>query len=78
MPIDKLEMQGTEKDGSKSAKYCVYCYAQGQLLNPDMTLGDMTQLVRTKLQEIHMPESFIAGALKTLPQLERWVGKPVH
>lgn len=75
MPIDRPEVRGTEKDGSHSGKYCFYCYANGQLLNPEMTLGEMTALVRTKLQELHMPEQFIAGAVKTLPQLERWSGK---
>jgi hypothetical protein len=76
MPIDRTEMQGTEKDGSKSDQYCVYCYVNGQLLNPGMTLGEMTDLVRTKLQDMHMPESFIQGAVGTLPQLRRWAAKP--
>jgi hypothetical protein len=78
MPIDRPEMRGTEKDSSKSDKYCVYCYAAGQLVNPDMTLSEMTDLVRNKLQEMHMPESFIAAAVRTLPNLERWAGTTVH
>ena len=78
MPIDRMETRGTEKDGSRSGKYCLYCYANGQLLSPEMTLAEMTDLVRTKLQEIHMPESFIAEAVKTLPGLERWADKAVH
>lgn len=76
MPIDRPEMRGTEKNGSKSNQYCVYCYANGELLNPDMTLGEMTDLVRTKLQEMHMPQSFIEQAANTLPRLRRWAAKP--
>ncbi len=76
MPIDRPEMRGTEKDGSKSSQYCVYCYANGQLLNPEMTLGEMTDLVRTKLQEMHMPQSLIDGAVRNLPRLKRWASKP--
>ena len=78
MPIDRPELQGTEKDGAKSEKYCHFCYAGGRLLNPDMTLGQMTDLVRGKLKEMHMPESFIEGAVNTLPRLERWAGKAVQ
>jgi len=78
MPIDQPELQGTEKDGSRSVKYCLYCYEKGELLNPGMTLAQMTENVRTKLQEIKMPESFIAEAVKTLPKLERWSGRPVR
>lgn len=78
MPIDRPEMRGTEKDGSKSDKYCVYCYAGGRIVNPDMTLAQMTDLVRSKLQEMHMSESFITAAVKTLPNLERWTGTSVR
>ena len=75
MPVDRPEMQGTEKDGSRSTKYCVYCYAQGQFLNPDMTLAEMTAIVRSKLQEMKMPERFIDGAVQNLLHLERWESK---
>ncbi|WP_431209578.1 zinc ribbon domain-containing protein [Puia sp. P3] len=76
MPIDHPEMRGTEQNGSKSLEYCVYCYADGHLINPDMTLGQMTDLVRTKLKEMNMPPSFIDGAVTNLPQLRRWTRKP--
>lgn len=33
MPLGKnLEDSGTEKDGTKSEKYCKYCYQDGKLL----------------------------------------------
>jgi hypothetical protein len=78
MPIDRPEMRGTEADGSSSDKYCRHCYTQGKMVNPDVTLAEMTASVRTKLKEMHMPESFIVGVLKTLPQLERWSATAIH
>lgn len=33
MPLgEKLEDAGTEKDGSKSTKYCKYCFVNGELM----------------------------------------------
>ena len=42
-PIDNVEDRGTEKDGSKSALYCKYCYQNGQFTDPNMTLERMTE-----------------------------------
>lgn len=75
MPLDKTEVLGSESDGSKSVKYCRFCYVSGKFVNPDMTLDEMKVLVRTKLEEIHMPESMIQQALITLPMLGRWMGR---
>jgi hypothetical protein len=63
---------GTNADGSKSAKYCSYCYQNGQFKSPNMTVAEMQALVRDKLQEMHFP-GFIAGLMaKSIPKLERW------
>ena len=32
---------GTEKDGSKSADYCINCYSNGAFTNPSCTLEEM-------------------------------------
>ena len=40
-----------------------------------MTLGEMTAIVRSKLQEMKMPERFIDGAVQNLLHLERWESK---
>ena len=29
MPLDFMELRGTEKDGRKSDDYCMYCYKDG-------------------------------------------------
>lgn len=35
------DVRGTEKDGSKSERYCSYCYADGAFLEPDITFEQM-------------------------------------
>ncbi|HFI0638700.1 TPA: zinc ribbon domain-containing protein [Streptococcus suis] len=35
------DFRGTEKDGSKSERYCSYCYADGAFLEPDITFEQM-------------------------------------
>lgn len=44
MPLnDKQDMRGSEKDGSKSEKYCAYCYCNGHMINPNITYEEMLQ-----------------------------------
>ena len=78
MPLDRPEMVGTESDGTKSTKYCKYCYVEGKFVNPDMTLEEMKTLVRAKLEERHMSESMIQQAVLTVPLLGRWIGRPAR
>lgn len=74
MPLDQPDLFGTEKDGSKSTVYCKYCYRDGKIVNPDMTFEEMKTLVRTKLNEQHMPEDIISQAVAGLSKLRRWLG----
>ncbi len=63
---------GTEKDGSKSGKYCSFCYENGAFKNPDIKVGEMQDLVKGKLKEMGFP-GFMAGWFtKGIPKLERW------
>lgn len=44
MPLNQgIDHRALEVDGSKSNKYCSYCYSQGHFLNPNMTYEDMLQ-----------------------------------
>ena len=72
MPLKKdPEGGGTEKDGSRSKKYCSYCYENGAFVNPDMTADEMQVLVKGKLKEMGFP-GFLAGMFaKRTPKLER-------
>ena len=40
------DVRGTEADGSKSTKYCSYCYENGAFIEPNITFDEM--LVRGK------------------------------
>jgi hypothetical protein len=40
MPMREEGEFGTEKDGSKSSKYCTYCYQNGVFIDPDLTKED--------------------------------------
>jgi len=78
MPLENEEQKGTEKNGRKSAEYCVYCYADGSFTK-DMTMEDM---IRTNIQFLDQwiestgvrmtEEEAIAQLREYLPTLKRW------
>jgi hypothetical protein len=77
MPLDNPDLQGTEKDGSKSDKYCKYCYRNGAFINPNMTLKEMTSLVITQMEKMNIDSKIIDKALSALPNLKRWKASSV-
>jgi hypothetical protein len=72
MPIDNAEMQGTEKDGTKSNVYCKYCYQQGAFVSPNMTLDEMKTIVKEQMEKRHIDSHVIGMAISSLPHLKRW------
>ena len=42
---------GTEKDGSKSARYCSFCYANGEFKSGNITLKEFSELSRRAMVE---------------------------
>ena len=64
---------GTETDGSKSQKYCSFCYVNGEFLSPKIkTAKEMQIFCIEKMREQGMPK-FIAWIFtRTIPRLERW------
>jgi hypothetical protein len=74
MPMDKDPGKGgTEKDGSKSAKFCSLCYRDGEFLAKDVdTAEKMQKLCIEKMTEQGM-NKFVAWILtRGIPRLERW------
>lgn len=73
MPLEDGKRSGTEKDGSKSLKYCDLCYKDGAFTAPDMTLEEMK-----KVLDDTVGKEGLMGKLKAfmgkmmLPKLERW------
>ena len=72
MPLDKPEMMGTEKDGTKSKEYCTYCYQQGAFVNPKMTLAEMTSMVKDQMEKRKISKDLVTKAVNSLPFLKRW------
>jgi hypothetical protein len=72
MPLDKEEMFGTEKDGSKNMDYCKYCYREGKFTNPDLSLEQMITRMTKRMDKEKIPEEIIEAAISRLPELKRW------
>jgi hypothetical protein len=76
MPMKKdPELGGTEKDGSKSGKYCSYCYKDGEFTWKDCTPEQMREFCIEQMAKGGMPK-FVAKFLTMgIPKLERWRNK---
>jgi hypothetical protein len=72
MPIERPDLSGTEKDGSRSLEYCKYCYQNGEYVNPTMSLDEMKKLVEEKMTEMKLNSGIINMTLNALPELKRW------
>lgn len=72
MPIKKDELKGTEANGSKSQKYCKFCYKNGKFTNPDWTADQMQGFSYKMLREKHWPGFLAKMATNGIPKLERW------
>ncbi len=74
MPLDG-KVNGTEKDGSLSQKYCSMCYENGEFRDPDLTLEEMTKIVDRVLTKKGWGRIRRFFARGYLPKLERWTTK---
>jgi radical SAM superfamily enzyme len=75
MPLDKPELLGTEKDGTKSKEYCSYCYQNGAFTTPNIKLDEMQAMVKQQMVKMKMNNSVIDMAVSTIPNLKRWKTK---
>ena len=66
------DCRGTERDGSKSEKWCSLCYVNGEFVSPNMSLVEMTKIVDDALrrEKVWLPMRYMAK--RQLPRLERW------
>ena len=65
---------GSEADGTRSTRYCSYCYAHGQFREPALTVEAMQQRVRQLMRERHAPWYIRAYMAHRIPTLARWRG----
>lgn len=77
MPLEKPEDFGSERDGSKSAEYCQYCYADGAFTS-ESTMDQMIEACVPFTIEAGVyptPEAARAGMQAYFPTLKRWAVK---
>jgi hypothetical protein len=73
MPMPTDDLLGTEKDGSRSADYCHYCYVDGQFVTPEQTMAEMVEVcVPFMVAEGMAEEQARAIMQQMLPGLKRW------
>jgi hypothetical protein len=72
MPLIEGEESGTESDGSKSHKYCHYCYKDGEFTAPNATMEEMKNISDDALKEKGWVKPLRWLALMGFPKLERW------
>ena len=74
MPLFTSADAGTEKDGTESGAYCIHCYQNGMLTEPDLTYEGMIQKYTPMFAEMfemqpEKAEEMVRVFTKTLP---RW------
>jgi hypothetical protein len=73
MPMEKdTEHGGTNADGSKSLKFCSYCFTQGAFNDKFTSSRDMVIFVKGKLKEMGYGPIKRWFFTSHIPQLERW------
>lgn len=65
---------GTERDGSRSAKYCSMCYANGTFLTPPQinTAAKMQRFCMQQMKRAGYSAIMAWLATRSIPHLERW------
>jgi hypothetical protein len=73
MPLSKdANRGGTEANGAKSTMFCSHCYQNGRFTQPDMTVGQMQDLVKGKMKEMKIPGFLSFFFTRNIPKLRRW------
>lgn len=73
MPLSKdAQGGGSNTDGSKSTDYCSHCFVRGAFTQPQLTVGQMQDLVRAKMSDMGFPRWLSWFFVRGIPQLQRW------
>ena len=72
MQLEIDHVKGTEKDGSRSNEYCIYCYENGLFKDPSLSLAKMLDIVETQMEKMNIPSKIIESSLNKIPKLNRW------
>ena len=66
---------GTNADGSKSSKYCSYCYQNGKFVGGEMTVKEFQEFCCKKMIESGSPKFLAWLFTRGMARLERWKKK---
>ncbi len=68
---------GTLADGKNHEEYCIFCFKDGSLTNPNQTLDEMiASSIENMTNELGMPlEKATELANSFIPNLKRWLTK---
>ena len=73
MPMTSEEMMGTNEDGSKSDKYCTFCFKEGKFTFEGSYEEFLEKQVKIAQMKLNMSEEEAREkASSMLPTLERW------
>ena len=73
MPITQVEQFGTNKDGSASEDYCVYCYKDGVFLDNAENMAQYIEMNIPFAEQAGMTEAQMRAHCETVfPTLKRW------
>lgn len=73
MPLKKSPNGGgTNLDGTISKTYCANCYENGQFKQPDWTVVQMQDFVKSKMKKMGFPGFIASFFVKGIPRLKRW------
>ena len=74
MPLSKdPQGGGTNSDGTKSLKYCSYCYQNGEFSSPEIDTAKKMQAFCIDKMKEHGMSKFVAWIFtRGIPRLERW------
>ena len=65
---------GTHADGSRVSEYCIFCFANGDFVNPNQTLEEMIQSsIENMTTDLQMPPEQASDLANSfIPTLKRW------
>ena len=71
-PILKESDWGTEQGGDPTNLYCRRCYRLGEFTEPGITVGEMQEIIRRKMVELHFPRYLAVLMANRVHTLKRW------
>lgn len=73
MPLDKDRSGGgSETDGSRSGKYCSFCYREGDFVDPDLTLAQMRARVRSLSKKVALKTGKPVAVAQLIALFNAW------